>query len=78
MAFYCPNCNAQIVNRKITKCMNCFNDLPEDLLFTAEQLRAVKENNAKAQRDYKKAFNDNLNELKRDNNYRTYIYTLSH
>lgn len=41
MAFRCPKCESQIVNRRIPRCERCGEQLPADLLFTPKQIEQL-------------------------------------
>lgn len=72
MAFYCPHCNAQIVNRRLTKCYTCWNDIPEDLQFTDEQAKALDDINEQVEKSRKKI----AVEARRDAENRRYRYDI--
>jgi hypothetical protein len=41
MTFQCPACGFQIFNRRVPKCEACEVTLPEELLFSAEEIAAL-------------------------------------
>jgi len=38
MKFICPSCKKNIVNRKVNSCLYCGKNLPEELLFSEQQI----------------------------------------
>lgn len=41
MKFICPNCERPIYNRRVTKCEFCSEPIPEELLYSAEELKQL-------------------------------------
>jgi hypothetical protein len=54
MAFNCPNCQRDILNRKRSVCEWCGSELPEDLLLSAEQIQKLAEQSAKEKAEHEK------------------------
>ncbi len=41
--YACPSCKRAILNRKIDRCLYCGATLPEDLLFSKQQIEKMEE-----------------------------------
>jgi predicted ATP-dependent serine protease len=39
--FRCPACGFAVYNRRVSKCESCSATLPNELLFTSEELRSI-------------------------------------
>jgi len=48
MSYHCPTCQGVVYNRRNKLCGFCGAELPAELLFTAEEIAAMKKEEAKA------------------------------
>jgi len=41
MRYRCPNCDFPIFNRRVKRCESCAADLPQELLYSAQQIETI-------------------------------------
>jgi hypothetical protein len=62
MEFYCPYCHSPIYSRKSKICGVCEKPLPENILLTAAQIKSLKQEMTKDDKEVKD-FNRQLDDL---------------